>query len=236
MNNNHLIGIGGLALMAVLAGFSSISSSTRGTITRTGVSIGRTSARTGASTDISTATSINASISLQALEKQLPAAAGDNISVLLYPAKRTPDTQKNDFELIVFILDGKGQEIPMNGSPGEDVFRKESANYISYLHHRAIPQEKVPQTYQLTLSSNRISLYSALNIHITLPPAADHNIAWLTGSRRLHPTPADSLHPRQTIDSVPVGKCPPCTGTGFLLTTKHISWIQSLIGKEYRKP
>jgi hypothetical protein len=147
---------------------------------------------------------IKQTVVLQDLRGRLPRDLTGHLYLDIYPAKKTADPAKQDFELVMYVRDDNNREIGVNAVHNKTVFRAEAANYFNYLlRHRVRPAD-IPQSYLLELDWNVID--SRYPLIITLPPLPGPICIPMVSFRK-----PDNIR----RDSAPViCKCPPgpCTG------------------------
>jgi len=151
-----------------------------------------------------TAPNIKQTILLQDLRGRLPRGHTGHLYLDIYPAKRTADPAKRDFELVMYVRGDDDKETGVNAVHSESVFRAEAANYFHYLLRHKVRPADIPSSYFIELDPHAMeSLHSFV---IKVPP--------LPGPIC---TPSISYKPKGFAalqDSTIICKCPPgpCTG------------------------
>ena len=147
---------------------------------------------------------IKQTVVLQDLRGRLPRDLTGHLYLDIYPAKKTADPAKQDFELVMDVRDDNNREIGVNAVHNETVFRAEAAHYFNYLlRHRVRPAD-IPQSYLLELDRNAMQNFQSLVI--ALPPLPGPACIPMVSYRKSNNIGSDS--------APVVCKCPPgpCTG------------------------
>jgi hypothetical protein len=167
---------------------------------------------------------VNKTIDIRKLQNEFPGGMSHRLLLDIYPVKKTEDTGKKDFDLVVSLRDDQNKETFIDSGCNEDLFRKETAYYVHYLFHNKIPLKDIPHSYLVDMEQAKIGNKAALLITIPLLPAPGNpRFAYLKENAT-----------RLLIDSVPVCPCPPggCTGCPAR-DLKNPTIMESTLKKQY---
>jgi hypothetical protein len=162
---------------------------------------------------------IKQTILLQDLRGRLPRHLTGHLYLDIYPAKRTADPAKRDFELVMYVRGDDDKEIGVNAVHSETVFRAEAANYFHYLLRHKVRPADIPHSYIIELDLH--SMESLHSLVIELPPLPGPICTPMVWYKATNSSLAQ--------DSTPVCKCPPgpCTGCPKGIQPQNLSKAQS---------